>query len=54
VANLIARGFTSQAIAAALIITARTADTQAAHIRDKLGLRSRAEMAAWSTRHGLT
>ena len=54
VAILIARGCTSQAIAAALVITARTADTHAAHIRDKLGLRSRAEIAAWAIRHGLT
>jgi non-specific serine/threonine protein kinase len=53
VAMLIARGQTSQGIAAALVITRRTADTHAAHIRDKLGLRSRAEIAAWATRHGL-
>jgi non-specific serine/threonine protein kinase len=53
VAALIARGQTSQDIAAALVITRRTADTHAAHIRDKLGLRSRAEIAAWATRHGL-
>jgi DNA-binding CsgD family transcriptional regulator len=54
VAALIARGFTSEAIADALIISKRTADTHAAHIRDKLGLRSRAEIAAWATRNGLT
>jgi non-specific serine/threonine protein kinase len=49
VAALIARGQTSQDIAEALVITKRTADTHAAHIRDKLGLRSRAEIAAWVT-----
>ncbi len=54
VATLIARGFTSEAIADALLISRRTADTHAAHIRDKLGLRSRAEIAAWATRNGLT
>ena len=54
VATLIARGCTSEAIADALIISKRTADTHAAHIRDKLGLRSRAEIAAWATRNGLT
>jgi non-specific serine/threonine protein kinase len=54
VAALIARGCTSEAIAEALIISRRTADTHAAQIRDKLGVRSRAEIAAWATRHGLT
>jgi DNA-binding NarL/FixJ family response regulator len=38
----------------ALVITERTADTHAAYICDKLGLRSRAEIAAWATRDGLT
>jgi DNA-binding CsgD family transcriptional regulator/tetratricopeptide (TPR) repeat protein len=53
VAVLIAQGKTSKEIADSLIISERTADTHAAHIRDKLGLRSRAEIAAWATRHGL-
>jgi non-specific serine/threonine protein kinase len=53
VAVLIAQGKTSKEIADALIITERTADTHAAHIRDKLGLRSRAEIAAWAVRQGL-
>jgi predicted ATPase/DNA-binding CsgD family transcriptional regulator len=53
VADLIARGNTSKEIANALVITERTADTHAAHIRDKLGLRSRAEIAAWVVRTGL-
>ena len=53
VARLIAQGQTSQDIAEALVITRRTADTHAAHIREKLGLRSRAEIAAWATQHGL-
>jgi DNA-binding CsgD family transcriptional regulator len=52
-AALIARGDTSQDIVTALAITQRTADAQATHIRDKLGLRSRAEIAAWAIRHGL-
>src|SRR5262249_51078388 len=47
VAGLIAQGRTSKEIADALVITERTADTHAAHIRDKLALRSRAEIAAW-------
>jgi non-specific serine/threonine protein kinase len=53
VAMLIARGRTSKEIADALVITERTADTHATHIRDKLGLGSRAEIAAWAVRHGL-
>ena len=53
-AVLIARGKTSKDIADALVITERTADTHAAHIRDKLGLRSRAEIAAWVVRNGLS
>jgi len=53
VAGLIATGKTSKEIADALVITERTADTHAAHIRDKLGLRSRAEIAAWVVRNGL-
>jgi non-specific serine/threonine protein kinase len=53
VAALIAEGKTSKEIAEALVITERTADTHAAHIRDKLGLRSRAEIAAWATRQNL-
>ncbi len=53
VVALIARGCTSGDIAEALVITRRTADTHAAHIREKLGLRSRAEIAAWGIRHGL-
>lgn len=54
VARLIAKGKTSKEIADELVITERTADTHAAHIRDKLGLRSRAEIAAWAVRQGLT
>jgi DNA-binding NarL/FixJ family response regulator len=53
VAALIARGKTSKEIADELVITERTADTHAAHIRDKLGLRSRAEIAAWAVRQRL-
>jgi non-specific serine/threonine protein kinase len=53
VVRLIARGCTSEAIAESLVISRRTADTHAAHIRDKLGLRSRAEIAVWAIRNGL-
>ena len=53
VARLIARGLISKEIAAALVITEATADSHAAHIRRKLALRSRAEIAAWAVRQGL-
>ena len=47
VAMLIARGCTSSAIAGELHITERTARTHVTHILDKLGVRSRAQIAAW-------
>jgi non-specific serine/threonine protein kinase len=49
VAALVARGLTSREIAEALVISVRTADSHADHIRDKLGLRSRAEIASWAS-----
>jgi len=53
VAVLIARGLTNRQIAAALFIAERTADTHVEHILEKLGLRSRAQVAAWAVEHGL-
>jgi non-specific serine/threonine protein kinase len=53
VAALIARGHTSREIAETLVISEKTADTHADHIRTKLGLRSRAEIAAWAVSHQL-
>jgi non-specific serine/threonine protein kinase len=53
VAALIAHGFTSREIAERLVISERTADSHAEHIRDKLGLRSRRQIAAWAIEHGL-
>jgi non-specific serine/threonine protein kinase len=50
---LIARGLTSRKIARVLAISVRTADAHAEHIRDKLRLRSRTEIAAWAVRRGL-
>jgi non-specific serine/threonine protein kinase len=49
VAELIARGLTSREIAAQLVVSEKTVDTHADHIRQKLGLRSRAEIATWVT-----
>ena len=53
VAALIGQGMTSRQIAETLVITDRTADTHAERIRGKLGLRSRAEIAAWAVRQGI-
>ena len=50
---LVARGLSNGEIAERLVISLKTADTHASHIRDKLGLRSRAEIAAWAVHHGL-
>jgi non-specific serine/threonine protein kinase len=52
VADLIARGLTSREIAAELIVSEKTVDAHADHIRSKLGVRSRAEIAAWIARQG--
>ncbi|HEY3058495.1 MAG TPA: helix-turn-helix transcriptional regulator [Chloroflexota bacterium] len=46
VATLVGRGLTSREVANALVISVKTADTHADRIRDKLGVRSRVEIAA--------
>jgi DNA-binding CsgD family transcriptional regulator len=48
VAALVARGLTNRQIAATLMISAGTAANHVEHIRDKLGCRSRARVAAWA------
>jgi CRP-like cAMP-binding protein len=53
VATLIARGLTNREIAAGLVVTERTAATHVEHILSKLGLRSRAQVAAWAAEQGL-
>ena len=53
VARLIARGLTSRGIAEELVVSEKTIDAHADHIRTKLGLRSRAEIAAWAVANGL-
>ena len=50
VAVLIADGLTNSQIAAELVISERTVDTHAEHIRAKLDVRSRAEIAGWVAR----
>jgi DNA-binding CsgD family transcriptional regulator len=50
VASLVAVGMTNREIATRLHIAPRTADAHVEHIRTKLGVRSRAQIAAWATR----
>lgn len=47
VAELIARGLTNGEIAEHLVISKRTVETHVAHIKTKLGLARRIEIAAW-------
>jgi non-specific serine/threonine protein kinase len=54
VAVRVARGLTSRRIAEELVVSERTIDAHVEHIRTKLGLRSRAQIAAWVTEERLT
>jgi adenylate cyclase len=53
VAVLVARGLTNRQIAEQLVISERTAEGHVDHIRDKLGVHTRAEIAVWVTQTGL-
>jgi DNA-binding NarL/FixJ family response regulator len=53
VAVLIARGLTDRQIAEQLVITSGTVGQHVVHILDKLGFRSRAQVAAWVVERGL-
>lgn len=48
VATLIGHGHTNRRIAEVLVIAERTAETHARNIREKLGLATRAQIAAWA------
>ena len=50
---LVAQGLTSRQIAEHLVVTERTVDTHLEHVRDKLGVRSRAQIAAWAAASGI-
>jgi non-specific serine/threonine protein kinase len=54
VARLIAQGQTNRQIAETLVIAEWTVDTHVRHILNKLAFRSRTQVAAWATEHGLT
>jgi non-specific serine/threonine protein kinase len=53
VAALIARGYTNRQIAEELVITEGTAASHVVHILNRLGARSRAQVAVWATEQGL-
>jgi non-specific serine/threonine protein kinase len=48
VATLIAEGLTNSEIAKRLRIADRTADAHVEHIRNKLGLHTRSQIAVWA------
>jgi len=48
VTHLVANGLTDKEIARRLLISPRTVEVHLAHVRRKLGLRNRAEIAAWA------
>jgi len=49
VAQLVAHGLTNKRIAAALVISQRTAEGHVEHVLTKLGFTARAQIAAWFT-----
>jgi predicted ATPase/DNA-binding CsgD family transcriptional regulator len=53
VAVLVGRGHSNKEIAAALVISLRTAEAHVTNVLNKLGLRSRAQLAVWAAEHGL-
>ena len=53
VADLVATGMTSRAIAEKLFLAERTVETHLNHIMTKLGVNSRAQVAAWVTKQGM-
>jgi non-specific serine/threonine protein kinase len=53
VAAMVASGMTNKEIAQRLFIAERTAEGHVERIRNKLGVRSRTEVATWAVQHGL-
>jgi non-specific serine/threonine protein kinase len=53
VAAMVAEGMTSRQIAGRLFIAERTVEGHLERIRNKLGFRSRTEVAVWAVEHGL-
>jgi non-specific serine/threonine protein kinase len=53
IATLVARGLTNREIAEQLVVSQRTTETHVQNILNKLGVSSRAEIAAWAVECGL-
>ena len=53
VATLVAEGLTNRDIAQRLVVSERTAENHVQHVLNRLGLRSRAQVAAWAVHNGL-
>src|SRR5438105_4846417 len=53
VAALVARGLTNRQAAEELLVASRTIETHLEHIFDKLGVQTRAELAAWAARQDM-
>ena len=53
VAILVAQGLTNRQIGERLVLSERTVDAHVDHIRAKLNVRGRAQIAAWITDRGL-
>jgi len=54
VATCVARGWTNDQIAAALVVSRRTVESHISHILGKLEFATRSQLAVWTTQHGLT
>jgi non-specific serine/threonine protein kinase len=52
VVQMVAAGLTNKQIAERLFIAERTAEGHVERIRNKLGVRSRTEVATWAVEHG--
>src|SRR3979490_1115151 len=52
IAGLVAQGLTNREIARRLFISERTVDGHLEHVREKLGVNTRAQIAAWVVRQG--
>jgi non-specific serine/threonine protein kinase len=53
VARLVGQGFANKEIADQLVVSVRTVEAHVTNALNKLGLRSRAQLAVWTVEHGL-
>ena len=50
---LVGRGHSNKEIAEMLVVSVRTAEAHVTNVLNKLGLRSRSQLAVWASEHGL-